>query len=178
MYDFGKEFLEHFDIINETRREITFKCKDTNKQFVVYKNTLPKRYIICKCCGKKIKLYDNKDYYTKKYKKAVDDYFSETDITEKKLIQKRIYYYRKNAGVPTSDLEIRACREQIKELNNRILMNEAIRRTINYNSEEYAEYKKEADKVRILFKKIKRVIPDFTEYDEYPDYKEYILSKL
>ena len=78
--------------------------------------------------------------------------------------------------IPSSDLSERYCRIKIAELNQRILKNELVKRTVSYKSDEYIDYKRENDRVRLLFRKIKRVIPDFTDYDRFLDYKNYIIK--
>lgn len=176
MNNFSKEFYEHFEITKDTKNQYTFKCLESNNEFTFYKKILPDRFIVCKCCGKKIPLYDNKAYYKQKYIDTTESYFTETNSEEKKALLRKIYYYRKKAGIPSSDLPERYCRMKIAELNQRILKNELVKRTVSYKSDEYIDYKRENDRIRILFRKIKRVIPDFTDYDRFLDYKNYIIK--
>lgn len=169
----GNEFDKHFILIKENEISYTFKCKATDKSFILYKCKLPQKYMTCRFCGEKIEISnpDLLDDVTKKYLKLLDSYLNSNNKDERKKLQIQTHYYRKKANIPYADYKIIICQNNIDLLNARILEAEEIKDI------DKQKYNCKLSCNRSLFLKIKETIPDFTEYTKFSDYKKYVLKE-
>lgn len=178
---FGEKFYEHFNIEEETYEYYKVRCKESGEEYKLYKCRLQNNNYICKkhiCrgCGEKIPLFNRDNYYLDTYYQMLDEYFSTTDPKRKKSLQKCIYYYRDKANVSQEEFRKAQYLARVKELDESILKVSSKKKEYLDFNVDYVEYKQLYNKTRNLFLSIKRVVPEFTPYNNFSDYKNHILG--
>lgn len=177
MIKYGKEFINHFEIVGETSKQYRIKCLVSEKTFCVNKKSFDSKSVLCKCCKRRIPIWDKEDYYKFMYQKRIDEYLNCTNSANKANIQKSIRYFSELAGIPSSDFTVQKYTARIEELNQKIYKNDLLRQTSEYNTEDYYLFKKRNNSNRSLFGEIKRVVPDFTPYNRFADYRDALLEE-
>lgn len=172
MKKFGSNFNNHFTVINETDKYFIFKCKNTGQSFKIYKSKIPPKNLVCKSCGDKVSIYANGDYYKEKYNKVLEEYLYNLRTKTDSNIEKKVYYYRTRAQIPYKDFYIKKCRARIDELNQKIYDTYLLK--LSTNEKCY----KDDSKNRNLFLVLKKAIPDFTEFERFCDYRDYIINQI